>query len=157
MRAVRNLAIAGAGLLLCAIPVLSHEGIVRGTITFVGNHIESRGIAGENSLGQDRMKGVIIADDATSELHLADVDCFSSSIVDKDGVPGDSAGYCAGIDKDGDVFFLWNRSTGIERRWGFFGGTGKFEKINGGGTTEYVSGEPAERLVVKWAGVYHTE
>ena len=156
MQVFRILISSVVGVVFLSTAAVSAEYSGSGTVTFVGNHIGSRGIANGNSLGQDHLRGVMIADDAANPLNLAAQDCIGSSIVAKDGVPGEDAGYCDGIDKDGDVFFMWYRNKDADNRWGFLGGTGKFEGITGGGTTTYVAGEPADRLVVKWEGKWTT-
>ena len=83
---------------------------------------------------------------------MTEHDCLGGSIIGPNGDTGNGAGYCDGIDKDGDVYFIWYRNDGADRRWGFLGGTGKFAGVDGGGTTEVVGGTPHGRVVVKWQG-----
>ena len=90
------------------------------------DHIGDRPIAGGNALGQDHLRAIILADDPANPLNMAEHDCLGGSIIGPDGDTGNGAGYCDGIDKDGDVYFIWYRNDGDDRRWGFLGGTGKF-------------------------------
>ena len=151
MKRMTNLA-ALAGLVMASISAHAEDITGSGTVTYAGFHIGQRPIADGKGLGQDHLKGVILANDPSNPLHLAAQDCIGASIIDKKGNPGDGAGYCDGIDKDGDVFLIWYRNKGNDRTWSFMGGTGKFDGITGGGTTTPMVGEPADRVVVKWEG-----
>ena len=52
------------------------------------------------------------------------------------------AGYCFGLDPEGDAYWFWWRleATGTDQcpalcgSWGVYRGTGKYERIGGGGT-----------------------
>ncbi len=98
------------------------------------------------------LKAIILADDPSNPLNLTEHDCLGGFILGPDGDTGNGAGFCDGIDKDGDVYFMWYRNDGADRRWGFLGGTGKFDGVDGGGTTEVIGGAPDGRAVVKWQG-----
>ena len=145
---VLSLAAAGA----ISLPAAAAEVAGSGTVTYIFRHLGDRPIAGGNALGQDHLKAIILADDPANPLNMTEHDCLGGSIIGPNGDTGNGAGYCDGIDKDGDVYFIWYRNDGADRRWGFLGGTGKFAGIDGGGTTEVVGGTPDGRVVVKWQG-----
>lgn len=145
---VLSLAAAGA----ISLPAAAAEVASSGTVTYIFRHLGDRPIAGGNALGQDHLKAIILADDPTNPLNMTEHDCLGGSIIGPNGDTGNGAGYCDGIDKDGDVYFIWYRNDGADRRWGFLGGTGKFAGVDGGGTTEVVGGTPDGRVVVKWQG-----
>ena len=145
---VLSLAAAGA----ISLPAAAAEVAGSGTVTYIFRHLGDRPIAGGNALGQDHLKAIILADDPTNPLNMTEHDCLGGSIIGPNGDTGNGAGYCDGIDKDGDVYFIWYRNDGADRRWGFLGGTGKFAGVDGGGTTEVVGGTPDGRVVVKWQG-----
>lgn len=145
---VLSLAAAGA----ISLPAAAAEVAGSGTVTYIFRHLGDRPIAGGNALGQDHLKAIILADDPANPLNMTEHDCLGGSIIGPNGDTGNGAGYCDGIDKDGDVYFIWYRNDGADRRWGFLGGTGKFAGVDGGGTTEVVGGTPDGRVVVKWQG-----
>ena len=122
-----------------------------GTITYTINHIGDRPVAGGNMLGQDHYKGVMLANDAAPPFHLAAHDCLGSMVSNASGAPLQINGVCDGIDKDGDVFWMWFHDLGETHSWSFMGGTGKYDGITGGGTTKVLGGFP-DRLVISWEG-----
>ena len=134
-----------------SLPAAAAEVTGAGTVTFVGFHIGDRPVAGNQSLGQDHLRGVILADDPANPLHMAAQDCIGSGIYAPDGAE-DSAGYCDMIDPEGNVAFIWYRNDGEDRAWGFLGGTGKFAGVTGGGTTAVIGGTPDGRVVIRWQG-----
>jgi hypothetical protein len=125
-----------------------------GTITFVGFHIGERPVAGGMTLGQDHLRGVVLADDPANPMHMAAHDCIGGSIFNPAGEEDKGAGYCDAIDADGDVAFIAYFNHGDDRTWVFLGGSGKFDGIEGGGTTAVVGGTPDGRVVIRWDGVW---
>ena len=130
---------------------LAGDGKGSGTATYVSYHIGDRPVAGGNMLGQDHLKGVMLADGGTGPFHLAVQDCLSSMVAGNNSPPQQINGVCDGIDKDGDVFWMWFHDQGDIHTWAFMGGTGKFDGISGGGTTKELGGAP-DRLVISWEG-----
>ena len=106
------------------------------------------------NLGQDHLRGIILTDDPANPLNLSAHDCIGGGLFGPAGDANDGAGYCDGIDKDGDVFFLWYRNDGDDRTWEFLGGTGKFDGVMGGGVTSVIGGTPDGRVVLRWDGTW---
>ena len=140
------------GVTVLAPPVRAAEITGSGTVTYVGRHIGDRPTAGGTGLGHDHLKGVILADDPENPMHMVEHDCLAGSLLGPEGDTGDGAGYCDGIDADGDVFLLWYSNRGDDRHWSFIGGTGKWDGVSGGGTTKVVGFTPDGRIVVTWEG-----
>jgi hypothetical protein len=153
---VRAIGAFGA-LTMLAAAALGAEGSGGGTITYVGFHIGDRDVAGGSVLGQDHLRGVVLADDPAVPFHMSAQDCIGATVVGAGGAEGEGAGYCDGIDRDGDVYFLWWRNQADGRTWGFMGGTGKFEALTGGGTTEVLGGSADGRVVLRWDGTWTTK
>jgi hypothetical protein len=101
----------------------------------------------------DRFKGVVITDDPASPLYLLSQNCAGTNLVGAEtGEPLRSSGYCVGWDADGDLFWMsyWNGPDGGE--WTVINGTGKFEGMTGGGTSELVRAEADGRFTLSWRG-----
>ena len=147
---VRTLALALA-MGAPALPAAAAEVTGAGTVTFVGLHVGDRPVAGDQVLGQDHFRGVILAEDPGNPLHMAAQDCIGGAIFAPDGTEN-GAGYCDIIDPEGNVAFLWYRNDGTNRTWGFLGGTGRFEGVAGGGTTAVLGGTADGRVVIRWEG-----
>lgn len=94
--------------------------------------------------------GIIRDDDPASPLNLSAHDC-KGTIVDQ-GDRESGAGYCMATDKDGDVWWLsWTSDGRTGGNWQAIAGTGKYEGIEGSGTTTFVVGYP-DRSVVSYDG-----
>ena len=61
-------------------------------------------------------------------------------------------GYCDAVDADGDRWWIWWNNTPESNKWGFIGGTGKYEGITGGGTTESLAQMADGRAAITWDG-----
>ena len=97
-------------------------------------------------------KGIIMASDTKSPLHLCTQDASGTAVLAADGSLVMASGYADGINADGDVFWIWWRNSPTERKWGYLGGTGKFAGIKGGGTTVQLSVHPDGRSSISWEG-----
>jgi hypothetical protein len=64
----------------------------------------------------------------------------------------DGHGYCDAVDADGDRWWIWWNNTPESNRWGFIGGTGKYEGIKGGGTTTPLAQMADGRAAITWNG-----
>lgn len=61
------------------------------------------------------------------------LECYGSSTMSPEGAQLDGSGTCEAIDPDGDIWWLW-WDGGMDGRFGFTGGTGKYAGIEGSGT-----------------------
>lgn len=146
--AVATLALAG----LLTPAAVAGETTARGTVTYIGKPLDATALGGNGVVSRVHMKGVVIADDANSPLHLSSQDCYGSTVVDGTGEPKGGAGSCDGVDRDGDVWWIWWRNAPDSRTWGFIGGTGKWQGVTGGGTTGVLAAMPDGRTTISWLG-----
>lgn len=125
-----------------------------GTVTYIPSHQETMELADGTMMVRQVLKGVVLAEDASVPFHMSPQDCIGSNIMDAEGMLIDGYGHCRGIDADGDVWFIWYHNSAEGNRWGFMGGRGKYEGIEGGGTT--VANPPTAdgRLVISWEGTW---
>jgi hypothetical protein len=98
-------------------------------------------------------RGFIVTPDPDNPLNGANHKCTSTILVAADGSVS-SAGYCDGIDSDGDVYWLWARGNQDGGTWAFIGGTGRFEGIDGGGTYSVGDGWPDGSIINTWEGTW---
>ena len=133
------------------------EAQVSGFVTYSIKPLASTPAAGGSKLGKVHLKGVMVSNDPAHSLHLATQDCLGSSLDNADGSPIDSYGTCVATDKDGDVWWLVYHNGVGERTWTVLGGTGKYEGVSGGGTSEWLLGTGDGRAVVGYAGKMFTK
>lgn len=102
-------------------------------------------------------EGYVITDDPDSSFNLVAQDCAGTNIVDADGTTLRASGYCSGRDQEGDMYWFhyWNGPEGNE--WTLIGGTGKWEGITGGGTSEPIAADAGGTFAVRWEGSWTTE
>jgi hypothetical protein len=147
-------AIAVLGLIAtCASPATSAEINASGTLTFVRTQFERIPLAGGKFLNETHLKGVLLASDPSLPPHLASQDCDFATSLDDKGTPTQGYGYCATIDKDGDVYWIWLSSVGpSDRKWTVVLGTGKFARMTGSGTTEVLMATADGRITLALSG-----
>lgn len=147
------LTILGSAAILAFAPNVQAEEITgSGTVTYLTKVISKSKLADGNSLNNMFMKGMVIASDENVPVHLSRQDCTGATIVAPTGEQLEGAGSCNGLDRDGDIWWIWWRNTSESRLWGFLGGTGKYQGVEGGGTTEVLSAAPDGRVAVTWQG-----
>ncbi len=123
-----------------------------GTVTYVPVATAVTKLASGGSLIKSHIKGVILANDTASPIHLAAQDCDGVTILAASGQQTAAAGSCHAVDADGDVWTLWYHNSAAGNNWGVIGGTGKFDGITGGGTTSPMANLPDGRFVISWDG-----
>jgi len=110
---------------------------VSGSATNANTSAEETKLPDGSTMFRFHSKGVLVADDPKSPLHLNTQDCDGMVIVSPDGNSAPGAGSCDSVDKDGDRWWMW----WVERdgnRWGVVNGSGKFAGMTGGGTTNTI-------------------
>lgn len=147
-------ALAGLGLIAtCASPATSAEINASGTLTFVRTQFERIPLTGGKFLNETHIKGVVLASDPSLPLHLASQDCDFAMSVDDKGVPGQGYGYCATIDKEGDLYWISLSIMGTaDSKWTVVSGTGKYAGMTGGGTTRVLMATADGRLTLALSG-----
>jgi hypothetical protein len=110
-------------------------------------------LAGGKFLNEAHLKGVLLASDPSLPLHLASQDCDFATSVDDKGVPAQGYGYCATIDKEGDVYWIWLSIMGpADSRWTVVSGTGKYAGMTGSGRTNVLMATADGRLTLALSG-----
>ncbi len=98
--------------------------------------------------------GMVFADDPASPLDRTATTCTGSTVMDATGRATVVSGHCDGVDADGDVWTIWYGGDEDGGDWGYMGGTGKFEGIEGGGTFSAESQWSDGRGINSWEGKY---
>ena len=128
-----------------------------GSVSYVTVSSEADELADGRTLVRSTSKGIVRADDPTVSVHLSSQDCSGTDLIAAEGNFVLGQGYCDGVDKDGDVWWIWWRNSEQENVWGFLGGTGKYEGIEGGGTTAIETRLPDGRMSIRWQGTWQTK
>lgn len=162
MKAASRLLCAAAwlvGVALVAPPALSaSETSAEGTVTYLPVTESSTKLADGRTVVRFHNRGVVLASDPGSALHGSAQDCSGTLLIGQDGKPASGSGYCDGVDAAGDVWWLWWTDTsGGASKWGFLGGTGKFQGIEGGGTTQTIVMTDDGRQTIRWQGTWTTK
>ena len=154
----RNVAISFALLIaaLVAAPSAVAQGESKGdgTVTYVPTRTEAVEQPDGTMLQHSVLRGVVLANDPSVPFHLSPQDCPGTNLIGADGTPIRGHGYCVGVDRDGDVWWIWWLLSPDKNTWGFLGGTGKYVGIEGGGTTETLAQTPDGTLVISWEGTW---
>ncbi len=95
---------------------------------------------------------VIMGNNKGNPFHLSSLDCFSTFIATADGTSGQGSGYCHGLDKDSDAWWIDFSGDFSGGTWSFIGGMGKFEGISGGGTFKSAAQLEGGRSLSTWNG-----
>lgn len=134
-----------------AAPVWSGEEKGSGTVTYAPAEVDNQSLADGSMIQRSHIMGIVLADDPSNSIHLASQDCFGTTLISADG-SAHGHGYCDAVDADGDRWWIWWNNTPESNRWGFIGGTGKYEGIKGGGTTTALAQMADGRTAVTWEG-----
>lgn len=121
-------------LVLTALPTSAGELSGSGKNMFMPKVLSSMELADGTVASRILFKGFMTDDTEGSPLAAASMQCAGTAINDKDGAPISGGGTCDSVDADGDIAMYWWRSKGMEGKWGFLGGTGKWKGVEGGGT-----------------------
>jgi hypothetical protein len=97
---------------------------------------------------------VIMGNNPGNPFHMTSLDCYSTFIATADGASGKGGGYCQGLDKDGDLWWIHFQGDFTGGTWTLMGGTGKFDGIKGGGTYKPVAQLEGGRSMTVWDGTW---
>ena len=128
-----------------------------GYATYMQTDATTTALADGRTRVDAQLDGYVLTDDPSTPIHLVAQDCASTNLVAADGSIERSAGYCAGRDADGDLFWIWFWNGGNGGEWGIINGTGKFEGMTGGGTSEPRAGDPDGRFAIRWEGTFNMQ
>ena len=98
--------------------------------------------------------GFIISKDKDSPFHMVNQFCSGTNVVAAGESEPEAYGYCEGLDRDGDMYFLSWYNSPDKNTWRLLGGTGKFDGISGGGTTAGVFTWADGKFVIDWEGTW---
>jgi hypothetical protein len=141
-----------AALLLSAPLANAKEWKDGGTGTYVTASSSSVKQANGGTVVHETFKGIVLSNVPGSIINGTSQTGSGTSVLDADGNLVLSMGYADGVDRDGDVFWIWWKTTPEGRTWGYNGGTGKFKGIKGGGTTTLLAYFPGDRSAISWEG-----
>lgn len=145
--------VATALFLTLATGSLAQERSDSGSFSFVTTSSDEMDLGNGQTLMRLVQSGMVFADDPASPLNQSATTCSGSSITKADG-SAVVAGHCDAVDADGDVWTLWYSANQDGGTWGYMGGTGKFEGIEGGGTFSTGSAWADGRGINNWEGTY---
>ncbi len=134
-----------------AAPAMAGEEKGGGTVTYAPAEVSNTQLPDGGMMQRSHIMGIVLADDASNSIHLASQDCFGTTVIAADG-SANGHGYCDAVDADGDRWWIWWNNTPEGNKWGFIGGTGKYEGITGGGTTEALAQMADGRTAITWDG-----
>lgn len=97
-------------------------------------------------------KTIINCDDESIAFHKSPQTSVGTIVQDADGNVISSTGYCFSVDADGDVMYLWWQGGETGSAWGFMNGTGKYEGMKGGGTSEVITMAADGSQMITWQG-----
>lgn len=100
---------------------------------------------------------IIECDDESISFHKAPQTAVGTVVQDADGNVLASVGYCHAVDADGDVMYIYWRMAGNGSEWSFVSGTGKYEGIKGGGTSEVLTTLEDGSQMIRWHGKWTQE
>ncbi len=138
MNGNKQLAITAAALLLMVgvafAADLPEKVTVKGRFFAVSQIVGSYDLPNAGTVQRTKSSGMFATEDPENALNLNSATCIGTTVMDADGNEMSGAGYCDGVDADGDTWILWWDDSGTGGDWGFMAGTGKFAGIEGGGT-----------------------
>ena len=130
----------------------AQERQISGYAAYIPGHSNTVTLADGRSLVENTIHSVLIEDDPQSPTHLMAQDCGGTNVLGSDGTPIQIVGSCTAIDADGDLFYISYQNTPEGGTWRYMGGTGKFDGVEGDGTTELVAMGPDGRLTIRYEG-----
>lgn len=95
---------------------------------------------------------IIMGNNPGNPFNQTSLDCFSTFVAAADGSTGEGGGYCHGVNKDGEVWWINFKGDFTGGTWEFLGGTGKFAGITGGGKYKPVTQLEGGRSLSSWDG-----
>jgi len=159
MHRTRPLALAAALAALAglAAPAAATDVKGSGTVTYAVTLMSRTDLPGGRSVRLSHLKGLILADQDNSPLNLSPQDCFSAAVVDDQGQMVEDHGSCVAVDVDGDVWWLAFEGDSDGSNWTVTGGTGKYDGMTSGGTTESLRATADGRFAITWEGTLQTK
>ena len=146
-----------AGILACAPGVQAQETSATGHSVYFPGTQKVVELSDGRSAVDTTFDGYVITDDENSTFNLVAQDCAGTDLMSADGALVISSGYCAGRDRDGDMYWFSYWNTPESNKWTLTGGTGKFEGIRGGGTSRPLAMHEDGTFSLRWEGTWTTK
>lgn len=145
-----------AGLMVFASTSVAQEESATGLAAYTPVSSSATDLGDGTTAVRQTSEGYVFTDDPSSSFNLVTQDCTSTDLMAANGALVRSSGYCAGLDRDADMYWIsyWNGPDGGE--WHLLGGTGKFEGISGGGTSETLAAHADGSFSIRWEGTWTT-
>jgi hypothetical protein len=126
---------AGAAVLLLTLTseARAQERSDKGNFTFVTVSSEEMPLGDGGVLTRTVQAGMVFAEDSASPFNRSATTCTGSTVVNAGGQATVVTGHCDMVDESGDVWTIWYSGGAEGGEWGFLGGTGKFDGVEGGG------------------------
>lgn len=116
--------------------------------------LETVALADGRVISRVSLSGFVIGSNAKNPFHMVNQHCSGTSILAAGQSEPTAYGYCEGLDRDGDAFFMsWSTGPG-GNTWQLLGGTGKFDGISGGGTSDTTHTWTDGKYVIDWDGTW---
>lgn len=107
-------------------------------------------LANGTTISRVSSSGFVISRDEDSPFHMVNQECTGTYVVAAGESEPEAYGYCEGLDRDGDMYFLSWYNSADSNTWQLLGGTGKFDGISGGGTTSSAFTWADGKFVINW-------
>jgi hypothetical protein len=114
--------------------------------------LETVELADGRVLSRVKVSGFVIGSNEKNPFHMVNQHCSGTSILTTGQSEPTAYGYCEGVDRDGDVFFMAWTTGPAGNTWQLLGGTGKFDGISGGGTSATTQAWTDGKYVIDWDG-----
>jgi len=147
--------IAAAALAACLMPAgpaLAEQMSGGGYVVYTPSSTETLALANGDSLHRVVASGIVLSSDPEATYHLGAQTCTTTFIVPADGGATVSKGFCDGVDRAGDAWWVLTGGAPERGIFRFVGGTGRYAAIDGGGTTRTVVQYPDGRYAIAWEG-----
>lgn len=116
------------------------------------SHDSVETIAGGRELLQIENSGLFYTEDPANPLNESSYRCFGTHLLDAEGASKRGHGYCAGVAKSGDLWWVDWEGDLESGTWDFAGGTGALAGIEGGGRWANEAALSPEDTVITWTG-----
>jgi len=114
--------------------------------------LETTQLADGRVVSRVSISGFVVASDPDSPFHMVNQRCSGTSILAAGESVPTAFGYCEGLDRNDNMFFISWANGPDGNTWKLLGGTGEFEGISGGGTTENIFDWADGKYVINWEG-----
>jgi uncharacterized protein YaiE (UPF0345 family) len=125
-----------------------------GDFTFLTTSSEEMPLSDGHLLVRVVQSGMVFAADPASPLDRSATTCSGSMVMDASARGTVVSGHCDMVDEDEDVWTIWYAGDQDGGSWGFMGGTGKFEGVEGRGTFSADAQWADGRGINSWEGTY---